>query len=1446
MKKIHEIQKLLGNSVPIWGYNPQGLKNMDILLSISRNSGIGLFNTATFSIQDINEILIQISQKLDETAYWGILIHEDSIIPRLIFPSSRIIVICSFSPSSANLSLLQQKTVMIGAEVLTTIEAKEKSGWADFFLVRGNEAGGVVSNINSFIQIQEFHKMGYSFIIEGGFGIFNVGAALVGGAFGVVFESQLYLLKESPLSSAYKSYLVSLQENDFYLAVENEMFNYRLIGKLANKSIRKIKAQEKAFYQYLISQDENMSRNFFEQHFNAYLDKIFSEKSRIPDWTSDNPKHAFMPCDHGIIFARYVAECYEDIAGFIQGLKNLIKHQYNQIKTNWPFQECSPIAQLLNIKYPIIQGPMANITESLEYAQVIAENGALPTFALGGLMDHEADLLLQKVSQSPLQNKSYMAGIIGLEVVKKRRNAQLESIKKYKVPFTLIAAGSVELAKQVIRQGERVFLHTPALSMFREAIKNGIEFMILEGSECGGHIGTLSSWVLWENVLEYCVQEKSNLPERMNVIFAGGIIDSNSSTMVAMLLGEHLDQINPAIQMGTAYLFTQEIVTSKALSYVYQNLLLDHQTTRVIGATVNTRARVIPSLFTYLTIKKEFERITQNLPISKRKDLYEKDNLGALRIAAQGEIWNAKHVPGTGTTQFLPISPEKQKISGAFMTGEIISLRNSVVSVKNLHYDIVKGGFHHLSDEFLKRFTSSTKTPHIIQNREIIANQEISIDSRVAIVGLGGVFPDSNNITEFWQNILMRKYSISEVPSDRWDAEIYYSSNKNEPDKTYTKIGGFIKNFQFKPIKFRIPPQMAARMDPVQKWALTAAKEALLDAKFPVDGKKPINLAVILGNSLGGEIQRTNDKRVLIQEIKHIFHQAKQLNMATTSSLVELQTYLENELIKDIPPINEDTMPGELSNIIAGRICNIFNLNGKNLTTDAACASSLAALDTAVKGLLFGDYDAVLAGGADRSMDPAVFIKFSKIGALSAKKSCPFDAEADGFVMGEGAGFVVLKRLSDAIRDNDKIYAVIRGIGSSSDGRGKGITAPNPQGQQNAILRAYNAAKISIDDIQYIECHGTSTVIGDAAELKVLQDILKNKGGNQKIAIGSVKSQIGHLKSAAAIAALIKTSLALYHKTIPPSVNFNTPNPKIDWEKAPFYVNTQTQPWELSESSIRRAGVSAFGFGGTNFHVVLEEYSPQNLDFPKISLPVYHPNENFPSLSQPINNFSEINEDLSLVLMFSGQGSQFVGMGKELYQKIPVIREVLDQANNISQNFGNFDLLKIMFGDPKRSLEENQKILTQTQFTQPAIFSLEIALYRYLTQKGLSPGIVAGHSLGEYSALVASGVIDFEHAMKAVIIRGKAMSEASSEISCGMAALLCSPEQAGKIISQINKGFVSISNYNSPRQTVISGDLEGINETLKLCQTAKITAIQLKVSQAFHSKFVAGAGSKLA
>ncbi|MCF2139109.1 MAG: SDR family NAD(P)-dependent oxidoreductase [Candidatus Lokiarchaeota archaeon] len=1448
MKKPHEILKILNNTLPIWGYNPQGFEDITVLVTLCENNAVGILNTESLSILQTNKIIKRISKQIQPSKIWGIRITNEDFISDLDFSTNNVIAICSFVPSSKSLEILKKKSLLICAEVLTSQEAKSKAKWADFFLVRGNEAGGFVSNRNSFIQIQEFYKLGYSFIIEGGFGIYNVGAALIGGALGVVYESQLYLLNESPLSHQFKSYIKTLQENDFYLFAESEHFNFRLIGKLANKSIREVKLKEKDFYKQILEKEGDITREEFTKILFSVIQKDRGKQIGFPDFSSKYPKHSFLPCDHGIIFANQIAEQFQSISRFIQKITEIIIRQHKLIKKQWPFQESSPFAQNINVKYPIIQGPMANITESIEFAQIVADHGALPTFALGGLMGPEADALLEKISNSSLQNYQYMAGIIGLEVVKKRRELQLESIKKHNVPFTLIAAGSVDLAKQVIRQGERVFLHTPALSMFKEAVKNQIEFLILEGSECGGHIGTLSSWILWENILQYCKKEQQSFSQKINVIFAGGIINETSSAMLAMMIGDHLDIINPGIQMGTSYLFTPEITSSKALSPLYQNLLLNHDSTRVIGATVNTRARVIPSIFSSETIKKELHRITEEIPISKRKELYEKDNLGALRIAAQAEIWNNDHIPGTGTTQFIPISPEKQEKLGAFMTGESLTLRTTVVPIKNLHYDITKGGFHKVSN--LQKYNSLNQILNFknqLKSKPVFEKTKKKFaDSRVAIVGIGGVFPDASNINEFWDNILSEKYSITEVPKDRWNYEIYFSEDRNQKDKTYTKIGGFIKDFKFKSIKFRIPPQMAKRMDPVQKWALTAAKEALMDANYPIDGKQSLSLAVIIGNSLGGEIQRYNDKRVFFNEINHYLYQAEKKNIGDSNSIRRIKSYLEENIIKNILPINEDTMPGELSNIIAGRISNVFNLNGKNLTTDAACASSLAALDTAVKGLLLGDYDAVLAGGADHSMDPSVFIKFSKIGALSAKKSCPFDAEADGFVMGEGAGFVVLKRLSDAIRDNNKIYAVIRGIGASSDGRGKGITAPNLQGQKMAVIRALDSAKIQEKDLQYIECHGTSTVIGDATELMVLQELLHSKNPSQKIAIGSVKSQIGHLKSAAAIASIIKTSLALYHKIIPPSINFNIPNPKIDWDNVPFYVNTHAKEWIRPQNSIRRAGVSAFGFGGTNFHVILEEFCPESLNNSINSIPEYIPYSEGIIQTNQKSAFSFDNSDPSLVFMFSGQGSQYVGMGHELYETIPEIRDILNRANEICQSFGDFNLLQILFGDKSKSKSENQKILTQTQFTQPAIFSLEIALFKYLNNRGIVPGIVAGHSLGEFSALVTAGVMDFEDALKAVIIRGQAMGTSTPDSKCGMAALLCPISQVEEILKKVKEGNVSISNYNSPTQTVISGDLVGIQNALKVCQKENVRAKQLNVSQAFHSKFVASAGSKLA
>ncbi|MHA2098189.1 MAG: beta-ketoacyl [acyl carrier protein] synthase domain-containing protein [Candidatus Kariarchaeaceae archaeon] len=324
----------------------------------------------------------------------------------------------------------------------------------------------------------------------------------------------------------------------------------------------------------------------------------------------------------------------------------------------------------------------------------------------------------------------------------------------------------------------------------------------------------------------------------------------------------------------------------------------------------------------------------------------------------------------------------------------------------------------------------------------------------IAVVGIGGIFPDANSIDEFWQNIITGRNSVAEVPVDRWDSNLYYDQNREIPDKTYTKIGAFVKNFEFKSFEYRIPPTVADQMDPVQKFALYAAKEALEDANYKSDSFPNESCAVVIGNSGGGELKTQYNRRIFFPHLQQTVSNTKLFKSLTNTEQKEFIENFETEYKGGLIGITEDSMPGELPNIVAGRIASVFNLRGMNITSDAACASSLAAIEVAYKGLQAHDYDAAVVGGADRTMDPTTYVKFSKIGALSADGSYPFDARANGFVMGEGSGMFVLKRLSDAIKAKDKIYSLIIGVGASSDGKGKGITAPNPIGQELAVKRA--------------------------------------------------------------------------------------------------------------------------------------------------------------------------------------------------------------------------------------------------------------------------------------------------------------------------------------------------------------------------------------------------------
>ncbi len=466
----------------------------------------------------------------------------------------------------------------------------------------------------------------------------------------------------------------------------------------------------------------------------------------------------------------------------------------------------------------------------------------------------------------------------------------------------------------------------------------------------------------------------------------------------------------------------------------------------------------------------------------------------------------------------------------------------------------------------------------------------------VAIVGVGAVLPDAPDVAAFWKNLKEGRNSIRDVPRERWNADLYFDPDPRAPDRTYSKIGGWVADYEWNPLGWRmpIPPKVAASMDPTQKYAIAAARQALLDYGHPhrpLDGDRT---AVILGNAMGGDYHLLTGARILFPEVAEELRAAPAYRALPEDVRAAVLEELRAGVNRRIPDITEDTMPGELSNITAGRIAALYDFRGPNFVTDAACASAMAALYAAIDGLENGDFDAVLAGGADANMSPSAFVKFCKIGALSATGSRPYAEGADGFVMGEGAVIFLLKRLADAERDGDRVYAVIRGVGGSSDGRGKGITAPNPIGQQLAVERAWANAGLVPAAGDLIEGHGTSTRVGDVVEVASMDEVFAGAAlAPGALMLGSVKSNIGHLKGAAGAVGMLKAALSLHHGAVPASINFARPNPGIDFGRATMAVVAEMRDWpHRSDGGPRRAGVSAFGFGGTNFHVVLEEYVP--------------------------------------------------------------------------------------------------------------------------------------------------------------------------------------------------------------------------------------------------------------
>ena len=819
----------------------------------------------------------------------------------------------------------------------------------------------------------------------------------------------------------------------------------------------------------------------------------------------------------------------------------------------------------------------------------------------------------------------------------------------------------------------------------------------------------------------------------------------------------------------------------------------------------------------------------------------------------------------------------------------------------------------------------------------------------IAVIGMAALMPDATTIDEFWQNIIDAHVSIKEVSKDRWDPDIYWENgapgNVTE-GKTYSKIGGFVEGYEFDWRRWRQPPGTLPQIDPCQLWAVTVSADAIDNAGYGEGGKTldRARTGVIFANALGGENRSESNIRVYSAEMRQI--------AIDNGATPEQADAMVEKMCEGTPRIDEDTMPGELANVVSGRVANLLDLQGPNYSTDAACASSMAALLDACRLLQTRQVDTMLAGATDRCMEAPTYAKFSAIGALSPTHSTPFDAKANGFVMGEGAGVLLLKRLSDAIDDGDDIKAVVRGVGGSSDGRGKGITAPSQRGQVQAVSRAYAQAGYDPSTVELVEAHGTSTKVGDATELSTLSLLWKGLDGGDHIAVGSVKSQIGHLKAAAGIAGIMKACNAVYHATIPPSAGFVNPNPTVEWDQIPFFVPTKALDWAKPESNPRRAGISAFGFGGTNFHVTLEEYVPDyhadlieewagrweayagisestsskpsmthdelkaieggllllsgdsidsvkskltaisftgsNFDDdPKgirlsFTLPEHWSFDVSHSVRMAISatSWAEFNKRKDLALkamddagkwgflmsqgilisdqpsmpdqakvahMYPGQGSQYVGMTNDLSGRFSGVGKVWEKADVTmvdvldGETLSSFVLRDNLTAEEKKDAEYKLK---QTEYTQPAMLTADLAIEAALNAHGHEPDMVAGHSLGEYAALMSAGILDMDGALRAAAARGTEMGSVEIDDKGLMASVTAPYERIAEIIDEVD-GYVIAANKNSPKMTVIAGETEPVKAAMSRFEAEGFQTVALATSHAFHSRIVAPANEPL-
>ena len=814
-----------------------------------------------------------------------------------------------------------------------------------------------------------------------------------------------------------------------------------------------------------------------------------------------------------------------------------------------PFSPGSALAESHGTRFPIVQGPMTRVSDVPQFAAAVADAGALPMLALGMMSGADARILSRSTA-ALMGGRPWGVGILAFAPTE-IRDAQITETLSARPDYVIISGGRPDQAQQFEQEGIRAYLHVPTLGFLERFLDAGARRFVFEGRECGGHVGRYGSLQLWEQLGDALLDRSSSDDAReFHVLFAGGIHDRCSAAGAAIMAAPLAQRgMCTGVLMGSAYLMTPEAVDSGAVAPGFQKVITDCTDTVLLQSRPGHVYRVANT-----PMVQDFEQLRSRLTgegLSGDQLAYELDlfGLGRSRIATKGERRDS-------SGQWLPVSEELQYQEGMYMVGEVATCCTKVNSMNELHDSIALGSQDITAQDSEVRpgwLGSDIQPPPV----------------DVAIIGVAALVPDATHHDTFWRNILDSHSAIIEVPEDRWDWRLYDNDQGTRQDSVLAQWGGFFPEIPFDPRRYGIPPKVMPHIGVPQLLSLEIARRALADAGYEDGNFDRENTSVIIGTADGGGLQGDS------------------LKTRTHLNLIDPNSKAWDRL----PEWTEDSFAGVLTNITAGRVANRFDLGGTNVTLDAACASGLMAVDKAVSELVDGSANMALAGAIDVGQVPFQFLGFSNTRALSPTGELqPFGRGANGTVTGEAITFVVLKRLVDAERDGDRIYSVIKGIGTSSDGKGLGMTAPQPAGQMRALNRAYARAGFTMSTIGLYEAHGTGTPVGDKAEAETLFTLLQNGGGDTaNCAVGSVKSLTGHTKNAAGMVGLIKASLALFHRTLPPHAGIDEPIEVFQQSDSPAYLPKTPRPW-LSCSHARRAGVSAFGFGGTNAHAVLEEY----------------------------------------------------------------------------------------------------------------------------------------------------------------------------------------------------------------------------------------------------------------